>query len=51
MKIDNSHLLPLDKSEQLSVSATYTTPSSSSAVTVTNLLEMAGGTFLGGPQK
>lgn len=49
MQTFNSLLIQLDKSEQLNVSK-YTIRRAV-AVTVTNLLEMAGGTFLGDPQK
>lgn len=49
MQTLNSLLIQLDKSEQLNVSK-YTIRRAVT-VTVTNLLEMAGGTFLGDPQK
>lgn len=49
MQTFNSLLIQLDKSEQLTVSE-YTNPRAVT-VTVTNLLEMAGETFLGDPQK
>lgn len=49
MQTFNSLLIQLDKSEQLNVSK-YTIRRAVT-VTVTNLLEMAGGTFLGDPQK